>query len=74
MSLQSRFFQLIEHAQLSHSMCQDLLASGDPQGAQDELNAMRGYKAQAILLVRNSQALADLIGWQEEDESNALPN
>lgn len=62
MTLQSRFFELIKHAHLSHSMSQDLLASGDPQGAQEELNAMRSYKAQAILLVRNSKPLADLIG------------
>ncbi len=67
MNLQARFFDLVEKSHQCYTMAQDLLASGDPLAAQEECRACTQYKAQALLIVRNNQAVANLIGWIESE-------
>lgn len=67
MSLQARFFELVRIATISEQMARDLLAAGDPQGAKEELNECIALKAQAVLIVRNSPTIAQLVGWKEDE-------
>ncbi len=68
MNLQAKFFDLVEKGNQSYSMAQDLLAAGDLESAQEECRLCTQYKAQAVLIVRNSPHIAALIGWIEEGD------
>jgi hypothetical protein len=67
MSLQAKFFDLVDKATQAESMARDLLAAGDPVAALEECRLCTQLKAQAVLIVRNTPAIAALVGWTEEE-------